>query len=175
MTFEKVWEYSVPGQGRVKFFSRNVSSAQRLPNGNTMVAEGATGRMFEATMDNEIVWEYINPYYRGDINNFYRAYRVPYDWVPQLELPTETAVVPARNEEFSRRARETKLDFCHSRHGWCTVRQRPEKSSCRRRNGQILVFFQCPTMSFGEGLENWRAKHVVIFSPVFHTSFHRSG
>ena len=100
VTFEKVWEYSVPALGRAKFFSRNVSSAQRLPNGNTMIAEGATGRIFEVTIDNEIVWEYINPYYRGDVNSFYRAYRVPYDWVPQLERRTETAVIPARNEEL---------------------------------------------------------------------------
>ncbi len=100
ITFEKVWEYSVPEQGRATFFSRNVSSAQRLPNGNTLIAEGALGRIFEVTPDNEIVWEYINPYYRSDRNNLYRAYRVPYDWVPQLERPIETAVIPPPNEEF---------------------------------------------------------------------------
>lgn len=100
ITFEKVWEYSVPVQGRATFFSRNVSSAQRLPNGNTLIAEGALGRVFEVTSEKEIVWEYINPYYRGDRNNLYRAYRVPYDWVPQLERPIETAVIPPPNEEF---------------------------------------------------------------------------
>ena len=106
ITFEKVWEYSALEQGRATFFSRNVSSAQRLPNGNTMIGEGAKGRIFEVTIDGEIVWEFINPDYNGDRNNrdrpgrLYRAYRVPYEWVPQLERPTETPVIPVPNEEF---------------------------------------------------------------------------
>ena len=100
VTFERVWEYSVSIQGRAMFFSQNVSSAQRLPNGNTLITAGAPGRIFEVTMDDEIVWEYINPYYTEDRNRLYRAYRVPYDWVPQLERPRETAVIPPPNEEF---------------------------------------------------------------------------
>ena len=35
---------------------------QRLPNGNTLICEGAPGRIFEVTPDAHIVWEYINPY-----------------------------------------------------------------------------------------------------------------
>ena len=101
VTFEKVWEYSVPGQERVTFFSQYISAAQRLPNGNTLITEGAIGRLFEVTVDNEIVWEYVNPYYAANRSNrLYRAYRVPYDWVPQLERPTEIAVIPPPNEEF---------------------------------------------------------------------------
>ncbi len=103
VTFEKVWEYSIAGQERVTFFSQYISSAQRLPNGNTLINEGAIGRMFEVTSDNEIVWEYVNPYFTtvpNRSNRVYRAYRVPYDWVPQLERPTEIAVIPPPNEEF---------------------------------------------------------------------------
>jgi hypothetical protein len=98
VTFEKVWEYSIPGQERFLFASHYVSSAQRLPNGNTMIDEGADGRLFEVTAAKEIVWEYVNPYFDVEngskTNRVFRAQRVPYDWVPQLPKPTERAVIP---------------------------------------------------------------------------------
>ena len=62
-----------------------------------MITEGADGRIFEVTAEGEIVWEFISPYFgeeRTDHNMVYRAYRVPYDWIPQLERPDEQAVVP---------------------------------------------------------------------------------
>lgn len=43
------------------FYSRILSSAQRLPNGNTLICDGDDGRFFEITPTEEIVWEYINP------------------------------------------------------------------------------------------------------------------
>lgn len=43
------------------FFSPNVSSAQRLANGNTLVCSGSTGRFCELTKSNQLVWLYINP------------------------------------------------------------------------------------------------------------------
>jgi hypothetical protein len=54
-----VWEYR--GEPQISFFSYNISSAERLPNGNTLICEGAPGRIFEVTTNKEIVWEYINP------------------------------------------------------------------------------------------------------------------
>ena len=98
ITYEKLWEYRAGGNQGFRFFSHYISSAQRLPNGNTMITEGADGRIFEVTSDGDIVWEYVSPFLAEDppVNNIvYRAYRVPYDWVPQLEKPVETAVVPA--------------------------------------------------------------------------------
>ena len=103
VTMETAWEYSISGHGGFRFFSFNVSSAQRLPNGNTLITEGATGRAFEVTSGHEIVWEYVNPfYYESDEvrQNIYRSYRVPYDWVPQLDRPVERAVVPPHPSEF---------------------------------------------------------------------------
>ena len=35
------------------FFSTNISSAQRLPNGNTLITAGADGRMFEVTREGD--------------------------------------------------------------------------------------------------------------------------
>ncbi len=103
VTYEMVWEYSPRGWASYQFFSRNVSSAQRLPNGNTLITEGAEGRLFEVTTDGEIVWEYMMPYFEGErhpVARTYRAYRVPYEWIPQLQKPEERAVVPPGLEEF---------------------------------------------------------------------------
>jgi hypothetical protein len=89
---ELVWSYA-PGDA---FFATNISGAQRLPNGNTLITEGPTGRVFEVTPQKKIVWEYINPSPTGARNAVYRAYRLPYEWIPQLPKPVEQPVtVPA--------------------------------------------------------------------------------
>ena len=62
-TNEIVWDYR--GEPTMSFYSYNISSAERLPNGNTLICEGAPGRIFEVTPGKEIVWEYINPYFLG--------------------------------------------------------------------------------------------------------------
>ncbi len=102
VNMEIVWEYNANNAGSrdlSKFFSDYVSSAQRLPNGNTLITEGAFGRLFEVTKDYETVWEYISPYYqeKENFNMVYRSYRVPYDYVPQLKAPKEEAVLPPGN------------------------------------------------------------------------------
>ena len=101
VTFAKVWEYAVGGQESYRFFSHYVSSAQRLPNGNTMITEGADGRIFEVTSAGAIVWEYVSPFFtkNGDTNRVYRAYRVPYDWLP-IAKPAERAVIPPNVRDF---------------------------------------------------------------------------
>ncbi len=80
-----------------KFYSPYVSSAQRLPNGNTLIDEGSNGRLIEVTEDHEVVWEWISPYYvdgetTGRNNMIYRGYRYPYSWVPQEETPVEVPI-----------------------------------------------------------------------------------
>jgi len=47
--------------GPQMFYSSTLSSSQRLPNGNTLICEGGSGRFFEITENKNIVWEYINP------------------------------------------------------------------------------------------------------------------
>ncbi|WP_274473812.1 aryl-sulfate sulfotransferase [Mangrovimonas aestuarii] len=42
-------------------YSAIVSSAQRLPNGNTLICEGRTGELSEIDSSNNIVWEYVTP------------------------------------------------------------------------------------------------------------------
>ncbi|MAX06728.1 MAG: aryl-sulfate sulfotransferase [Pseudohongiellaceae bacterium] len=102
-TLEVVWEYTKTGTQRFQFYSWYVSNAQRLPNGNTMVNEGMNGRVFELTPEEEIVWEYVSPFFSDTdppSHRIYRAYRLPYDWIPQLELPEERPVIPPALGEF---------------------------------------------------------------------------
>jgi hypothetical protein len=100
-----MWEYDANKSGYrdlVKFYSDYVSSAQRLPNGNTLICEGAFGRLFEVTNDYEIVWEYISPYFneKENFNLVYRCYRVPYDYIPQLKAPKEESILPPDNRNL---------------------------------------------------------------------------
>jgi outer membrane protein assembly factor BamB len=46
----------------VAFYSFMVSGANRLRGGNTLITEGATGRVFEVTPEGEVVWEYVSPF-----------------------------------------------------------------------------------------------------------------
>ena len=55
------WEYVA--DPKESFYSGYISGAQRLPNGNTLVCEGAKARLFEVTPDKEIIWEFRNPYH----------------------------------------------------------------------------------------------------------------
>ncbi len=85
------------------FYSCYISAAQRLPNGNTLITEGSDGRLFEVTADNEIVWEYHSPYFGTEgikTNMVYRAYRYPYDYVPQIEKPEEVAIKRIDNVDY---------------------------------------------------------------------------
>jgi hypothetical protein len=58
--------------------------------------------MFEVTREGTIVWEYMYPVFSGanPTNNVYRAYRVPYRWIPQLAKPAERRVTPPPNGDF---------------------------------------------------------------------------
>ncbi|MFT3751877.1 MAG: aryl-sulfate sulfotransferase [Paludibacter sp.] len=102
VTREIVWEYkgSLSGGSDRSFFSSYISSARRLPNGNTLINEGMNGRFFQVTPDGEIVWEYVNPYVgkqrggerKGFENTVYRAQPVPYEWTPAGTPHTEIPV-----------------------------------------------------------------------------------
>ena len=55
-----VWQYMA--NPPFAFFSPNVSSAERLPNGNNLICEGISGRIFEITHKGETVWEWHSPF-----------------------------------------------------------------------------------------------------------------
>jgi hypothetical protein len=54
-----VWQYRAAKPE--SFYSQTRGANQRLPNGNTLIAQSDSGRAFEVTPDGEIVWEFLNP------------------------------------------------------------------------------------------------------------------
>ena len=59
VTQDIAWQH--PPKGGSPFYSEWCGSAQRLPNGNTLITETDNGRAFEVTPNHKLVWEYINP------------------------------------------------------------------------------------------------------------------
>ena len=68
---EIVWQYD---KG---FYSSFISGVQRLPNGNTLITEGASGRLIEVTAEGEVVWVFINP--TPERNWLFRVRKYPTD------------------------------------------------------------------------------------------------
>ena len=62
-----IWNYTAPQP--TLFFAQNISGAERLQNGNTLICEGPTGKFFEVDSLGTLVWEYINPVTRNGILN----------------------------------------------------------------------------------------------------------
>ena len=56
---EPVWRYTA--EPPTDFYSRLLSNAQRLPNGNTLICEGTRGNVFQVTPDGKTVWRYVYP------------------------------------------------------------------------------------------------------------------
>ncbi len=54
------WTYVDPIDP-INFFSKIMASAQRLPNGNTLICEGTKGNFFEIDSNKNIVWNYLIP------------------------------------------------------------------------------------------------------------------
>ncbi len=81
---EIVWEFKE--ETPLHYHSSFISGCQRLPNGNTLICQGAIGRLIEVTREKEVVWEYISPFYNrqmpwlGLTNLVFRAYRYGPDY-----------------------------------------------------------------------------------------------
>lgn len=77
-TNQIVWEYG-SGEGEA-FFTKLRGSAQRLPNGNTLICESERGHAFEVTAEGERVWDFWNPEFKsGERRRIYRLVRVAED------------------------------------------------------------------------------------------------
>jgi hypothetical protein len=111
VTQQIVWQYSGVDSDRAfwSFGSSFISSARRLPNGNTLIDEGMNGRIFQVTPKGDIVWEFINPYFadsalgEGHVvhtNWVYRAQPVPYEWIPEGTPHSEKAVTEIDPAQF---------------------------------------------------------------------------
>jgi len=84
VTEKIVWEYKAKPPKH--FFSRARGSNERLPNGNTLVAESDPGRFFEVTPQGEMVWEFYNPdlHKNGSRMSLYRTLSYTRDLVDRL-------------------------------------------------------------------------------------------
>lgn len=80
-----VWEYKADPPE--KFFGVNMSSAQRLADGNTLICIGPTGKFIEVTPSGEVVWEYQNQFPTPDNSAVFRALRYPEDYPGLAGLP----------------------------------------------------------------------------------------
>ena len=80
-TEEIVWQYQA--EVVLAFISFMTSGAERQPNGNTLITEGATGRIFEVTTERETVWEYVTGFMPagrfGKTPSMFRAHRYAAD------------------------------------------------------------------------------------------------
>jgi len=78
----QTWIYTAENPG--DFYADRISGAQRLPNGNTLICDGPHGVFFEVTPEQDIVWEYVNPFPNPDQNNTFKVHRYAPDY-PGLE------------------------------------------------------------------------------------------
>jgi hypothetical protein len=77
--FTIVWSYR--GNDESPFYSELCGTAQRLPNGSTLITESDSGRAFEVNEDGSIVWEFFNPERAGEnreyIATLFEVVRIP--------------------------------------------------------------------------------------------------
>jgi hypothetical protein len=94
------WAYIAPDT--ISFYSSFISGAHRMPNGNTLINEGARGRFFEVTKEGKIIWEYLNPY-RGEMR---KTNGDPIPPVPLTYIAFRSAFIPADHPALANRKLE---------------------------------------------------------------------
>jgi len=119
-TLKPVWIYEAKGRDPRKFFSQHISGAQRLPNGNTFICEGAMSRLFEVTPEKEIVWEYMVPFEYDEKNPgtrfwTYRASRYPIDYLKVKLTPGE------REQKANKLLREARKHWLNAKEKYNSV------------------------------------------------------
>ncbi|KYK23893.1 hypothetical protein AYK21_01915 [Thermoplasmatales archaeon SG8-52-2] len=75
---EPIWSYT--SENLTDFFSPIIAGAQRLPNGNTLICNGYSGKFFEVTMEKEIVWRFYNLFPNFISNQVTNINRYPLDY-----------------------------------------------------------------------------------------------
>jgi hypothetical protein len=78
----QIWIYTA--ENPTDFYADQISGAQRLPNGNTLICDGPHGVFFEVTPEGDVVWEYVNPFPNPIWNNTFKVHRYAPDY-PGLE------------------------------------------------------------------------------------------
>jgi hypothetical protein len=97
---EPVWAYTA--KNPTDFYAPGQSSAQRLPNGNTLICNGPRGVLFEVTPEKKTVWFYVNLLVNlipGGFNLIFQAHRYPLNYSGIKE-----ASLNIKNENFIRQS-----------------------------------------------------------------------
>ncbi len=55
------WSWQYKATTPTSFYGMNISGAQRLPNGNTLICQGPSGILFEIDTAKNIAWKYVVP------------------------------------------------------------------------------------------------------------------
>jgi hypothetical protein len=90
VTDREHWSYR--GEKDGPFYSEFCGTAERLPNGNTLITESSQGRAFEVTKEKEIVWEFYNPHRAGEHQEFVASL------LEVLRLPEDFPIAWTRGE-----------------------------------------------------------------------------
>ncbi len=93
------WYGTAAGQ---ELFSYTCGTAQRLPNGNTLITESDNGRAIEVAADGQIAWEYVNPNRTGPnkelIATLTEVLRLPLtfpvEWLKRDAVPDPASASP---------------------------------------------------------------------------------
>jgi hypothetical protein len=95
-----VWSWEA--HPRLSFSTASKGSVQRLPNGNTLLAESDRGRAIEVSPSGDVVWEFLCPHRVGTGE---RAAIVRMRWVDQTKVDLWLQKV-ASSRGLSRRSRK---------------------------------------------------------------------
>ena len=99
---EIAWTWQ--GEPREQFFSAHISGAARLGNGNTLITEGASGRIFEAARRGDVVWEWISPFLTPQLGMncswLFRAWRYPESYAQLGERELDPRRYAAFNRQY---------------------------------------------------------------------------
>ena len=85
LTKEIVWQYRAPNPTDMYTVTRGAS--QRLPNGNTLIANSEKGQAFEVTPEGRIVWEFLSPHFNaeGHRGTIVRMKRYELEYVQRIQ------------------------------------------------------------------------------------------
>ncbi len=79
-----LWSYAATPH--TNFYSWYIGGAERLSDGDTLICNGATGRFFEVTPDQTVIWQYNNPFPAGGAKDTFKIVFIPFK-PPETEYP----------------------------------------------------------------------------------------
>jgi hypothetical protein len=88
------WSYSADNP--TDFYATNISGAQRLPDGNTLICDGPAGYFFEVTPEGEIVWQYDHG------SGTFRVTRYAADYAGLPDMSAQQTTAPAAAADTAR-------------------------------------------------------------------------